>query len=77
MFRNPECAYGYYKIKDDYGVEEMATKALIPLIQASTLRAKETMNIPVNSMRDVKRLMHSSDPRMRRKAERMSRKLAR
>lgn len=75
LFRAPVCDYGYYKIKDDSNVEEMATKALIPLIQASTLREQDTLEYSVNSLRDVKRLMHSDNPILRKKAERLGKRL--
>lgn len=74
LFRNPHTLDGYYKIKDDSELEQPATKAFIALIQSATLRDKDAMNVPVNSMRDVKRLLHSDNPRDVRKGRMLERR---
>jgi phage terminase large subunit len=72
LFLSPNCSYGYYQMIDDPECESLAGKALIPVIQAGLLREQDTYNVPINSMRDIQRLLHSDDPKMRRKGERMA-----
>lgn len=75
LFRYPYTLDGYYKIKDDPEVESGASKAFLALIQSSTLRERDSENIPVASMRDVKRMLHNGNDKEKRKAEMLLRKI--
>jgi hypothetical protein len=70
-FLSPFCDYGYYKVLDDYEINNMATKAFIAVIQASTLREQQPEEYSINSMRDVKRLINSDNPREQARGRRL------
>lgn len=74
-FKYPETQDGYYQVQNDVDIDSEATRALIPLIQATCLRGADAYEVSVNSMKDVRLYLHSDDVRMRRKAEKYKNKI--